>query len=359
MPSRTPGPGLHLRRVARRTAITAWMLAAAFIALAVIGRVAFAVSPWPYALLIRHAFDTSGTSANEQLAAWAAQDVRAITDLSYTYRDRADEQLDVYTGEDGAARPTIVWVHGGGWVGGDKSAGENHARTLAGAGVTVVEINYTLSPEATYPTAVHQLDAAVGYLVAHAAELGIDPDQLYVAGDSAGSQIAADWVTAVTSSTSAARLVLTPSISASQLRGAILFCGAYDAERLGDAGDFQQFVDAVLWAYTGERDWRSSTALADSSVIDNATADFVPTFISAGNGDPLLEQSQLLAERLEELGVEVDALFYDDDHEPALPHEYQMLLDEYPEAVDATERMLAFIAAMSPGYTIDTTLTRR
>lgn len=334
------------------------MLTATFAALAVIGVVAFKSSPWPSALLIRHAFTTAGVSANERLTDWAPQGIRAITDLSYTYRDRADEQLDVYTGQDGAARPTVIWVHGGGWVGGDKSQGANYSRILAAAGLTVVQINYTLSPEATYPTAVHQLNEAAGYVVAHADELGIDPDQLYFAGDSAGSQIVGDWLTAVTSADSAKRLVMTPTVSASQVRGAILFCGAYDVDSIGDAGPFQGFVNTVLWSYTGMRDWTDSEALATGSVVDNVTADFVPTFISAGNGDPLLEQSEQLADRLDQLGVTVDSLFYADDHAPELPHEYQMNLPAYDEAVTANERMLAFIAQHSPGHTIDTTIHR-
>lgn len=351
-----PGLSPRLRRVARLAAVTAWMLTATLAAVTVIGGVAFTASPWPSALLIRHAFDTAGEQANERLAAWAPDDITAITDVSYTYRDRADERLDVYTPADLAPRPTVVWVHGGGWVGGDKSQGESYSRILAAAGLTVVQIDYTLSPEATYPTAVHQLNQAAGYVVEHAAELGGDPEQLYFAGDLAGSQIVGDWLTAVTSPESARRLVLTPIVEASHIRGAILFCGAYDVDTIGDAGPYQGFLNTVLWSYTGMRDWADAEALATGSVVDNVTASFVPTFISAGNGDPLLPQSQQLADRLDSLGVEVDPLFFADDHEPALPHEYQMNLTQYDEAVEANERMLAFIAAHSPGHIIDTTI---
>ena len=65
------------------------------------------------------------------------------------------------------------------------------------------------------------------------------------------------------------------------------------------------------------------------STIDAATADFPPTFITGGHGDPLTDtQSRPMANRLEDLGVPVTTLFFDEDHEPAIPHEFQFHLDQ-------------------------------
>ena len=80
------------------------------------------------------------------------------------------------------------------------------------------------------------------------------------------------------------------------------------------------------------------------STLDWVTADFPRTWISGGNGDPLtLSQSKPLATKLDGLGVEVETVFYPDDQEPELPHEYQFHLD-YEDARTALESTLAFLA---------------
>src|SRR5690606_23112788 len=75
---------------------------------------------------------------------------------------------------------------------------------------------------------------------------------------------------------------------------------------------------------------------------------FPPTFISAGNADPLLPQSQALAERLTALGVAVDRLFFPANYEPELPHEYQFDL-ETPASRLALARSLEFLARATDG----------
>lgn len=55
---------------------------------------------------------------------------------------------------------------------------------------------------------------------------------------------------------------------------------------------------------------------------------FPPSFISSGNGDPLAPQAVALAQKLSQLGVRVDTLFFPQDRQPPLPHEYQFNLDD-------------------------------
>jgi acetyl esterase/lipase len=77
------------------------------------------------------------------------------------------------------------------------------------------------------------------------------------------------------------------------------------------------------------------------------TADFPETWISGGNADTLTPvQSEKLAERLKGLGDPVTDVFYDADHEPALPHEYQFHLD-YADAQSALDSTIAFLDRVS------------
>ena len=75
-----------------------------------------------------------------------------------------------------------MWIHGGGWVSGDKSDPGHYLTRLSAGGFTVVSLNYSLAPEKRYPLAIAQLNEALRFLVDHAAEHRIDPTKLVLAG---------------------------------------------------------------------------------------------------------------------------------------------------------------------------------
>jgi len=69
---------------------------------------------------------------------------------------------------------------------------------------------------------------------------------------------------------------------------------------------------------------------------------FPATFVSAGNGDPLLPHTLGLVEVLQRQGVDREVLLFPEDHEPRLGHEYQFDLDS-PEGREALDRAVAFV----------------
>lgn len=331
------------RRRWRRTGIVLLVVAALIALIAVVT----SLSPWPSALLIRAVFEKGGDEAAAEMQKHVP-DVELTERLDLAYGDAgADTTMDVFAPASASGPlPTVVWIHGGAWISGEKENVDPYLRILASAGYTTIGVNYTIGPEGVYPLAVHQLDDALAYIDEHAADLGVDPQQIVLAGDSAGGQLASQMATLITNPDYADIMGVEPSIGASQLVATILNCGVYDLAALARLDGVAGWgFKSAMWAYSGTKTWAEDATGATMSTIDWVTADFPATYISGGNGDGLTWlQSIPMAQRLDELGVDVTTLFWPAPHEPALPHEYQFHLD-LPDAQTALDRTLDFLAA--------------
>ncbi len=119
------------------------------------------------------------------------QGVEVTRDARYGSHER--HRLDVFRRPDGVARkPMFVFVHGGGFVMGDKRPpgspyNDNVALWAARRGMVGVNITYRLAPEFAYPAGSEDLAAAVVWLRVHAEAYGGDPDRIFVIGTSAGA----------------------------------------------------------------------------------------------------------------------------------------------------------------------------
>ncbi len=91
--------------------------------------------------------------------------------------------------------PALIFIHGGGFYGGDLNVVENPCKAMAQkAHVVVVSIDYRLSPEAPFPHGLNDCDTVVNYIFNHANDLGIDSNRVGISGDSAGGNLAAGCV---------------------------------------------------------------------------------------------------------------------------------------------------------------------
>ncbi len=91
---------------------------------------------------------------------------------------------------DNGSAPCVIMIHGGGWDGGGRDVLPELNHRLARRGVAVAAISYRLAPEHPWPAQRDDVLAAVTYIKAHAAELGVDAGKLVLFGRSAGGQIA-------------------------------------------------------------------------------------------------------------------------------------------------------------------------
>jgi len=87
------------------------------------------------------------------------------------------------------SRPVVIWIHGGGWRGGEREPNPNPM--LARRGFVTASVSYRLSVEAIFPAQIHDVKAAIRFLRASAIRWGIDPDRIGIWGHSAGGHLAA------------------------------------------------------------------------------------------------------------------------------------------------------------------------
>ncbi len=136
------------------------------------------------------------------------------------YGDHPRQRLDVYAAPGAASRPVLLWVHGGGFVRGEKSS-DTHpynahvGRWAARAGLVGAVMNYRLVPDARWPSGGDDVAAAVCWLIDNVAATGGDPARIVVAGTSAG---------AVHIATALQRHALPDAV-----RGVVLLSGLYGA----------------------------------------------------------------------------------------------------------------------------------
>ncbi|MCZ6617414.1 MAG: alpha/beta hydrolase [Gammaproteobacteria bacterium] len=125
---------------------------------------------------------------------------RVSIDTDVPYGEDSSQVADIYTqgqrvGEptwfvpSDKPRPTLLWIHGGGWVAGDKSSQFPHTVHFLEQGWDVVNINYRQGP-GTAPLAVDDVMCAYTWTVEHAREIGASPDRIVVSGASAGGHLA-------------------------------------------------------------------------------------------------------------------------------------------------------------------------
>lgn len=245
-----------------------------------------------------------------------------------------DVAIRVHRPTDATGLPCIVYVHGGGFVVGDLDTHDRIQRTLAAqTGAVVVGVDYSLSPEARFPVAVHECAAVAVHLHENAHDLGIDGEHLSFAGDSGGANLAL-----------AATLYLRDEVAgAPDIKTLLLYYGMFglrdSAARRLYGGTWDGLTPQDLANYMT---WYTTSALdLDSPYIDCLSADLThalpPSYIAASALDPLLDDSLALAAIADDAGVPHRLRVFDGVLHGFLHHSRML-----SEAVDALEDGAAF-----------------
>jgi acetyl esterase len=203
--------------------------------------------------------------------------------------------------------PAVIYIHGGGWILGDRNTHDRLVREIAvGTGAAVVFVDYDRSPEARYPVAIEQAYAATRYVVDHGADLRIDASRLAVAGDSVGGNMAAAL-------TLMARQRRGPKIAFQ-----VLFYPVTGADF--DTASYTRFADgpwltkrAMRWfwdAYLPDVAARKQPTATPLNASLDELAGLPEALVVVDENDVLRDEGEAYARRLSDAGVRVTSTRY-------------------------------------------------
>ncbi len=229
------------------------------------------------------------------------QGVKLHADKAYVENGHERQKLDLYLPEDvKTPLPTIIWIHGGAWQGGDKRGGP--ALGYVKQGYAVASINYRYSQQAIYPAQIQDCQTAVRWLRSHAKEYNLDPERFGVWGASAGGHLVALLGTASDAKEFTGKEGAS-DVSA-RVQCVVDWFGPTDLVKLGGGRDRGNSpISKLLGGSSQDR-----LELAKSAdPINYVSQDDPPFLIMHGDKDTLVpvNQSELLTESLKAAGVEV------------------------------------------------------
>jgi len=230
---------------------------------------------------------------------------------------------DLYLPKDGASPcPVVIWVHGGMFIAGTKDGVVNVATMLAARGCAVAAMDYALAPEAKHPIPALQVQELYTHL-RQQAHGQMDMERMFIAGDSAGALIAAQFALIETDEAYAKELGTAAVLPKDALKGAILTCGPYDLPQIRKAENkLLRFGLRLLGkALFGGCPWHKSAPCKQSVIVDHVTEAYPPVYITDGNTGSFEAQGRRLTEALRTKNVAVRERFFDLEG-GAVPHEY-------------------------------------
>lgn len=223
--------------------------------------------------------------------------------------------LDVYeTTVKAENTPTFIYVHGGGFIFGDKLLGDpfgdtsglgDYYNSFLEKGYNVVSVNYALASEYKYPTPIHQLTEAVTFLKEFADEYSLDMSRVVFGGGSAGGQIIGQFVALQTNEAYRNEMNIKQSLQPAEIKALVFNSAVLEISGMNKIGPFyvDWFMDAAARAYMDTDNIDRDENVIQSNVIEHVTKVYPPSYIGDGAIGSLADQAAKLSEKLTELGV--------------------------------------------------------
>lgn len=240
-----------------------------------------------------------------------AQGVKAYRDIAYQQLQGYTPQVvDVYVPATKGPHPLVLYIHGGGWIGGHTRHSGALANfpaalaSLAAEGFTVASLEYRLSGEAKFPAQLQDAKAALRFLRDHAKQYRIDPSRVGIWGGSAGGHLTA--LTALTCHDTKLDPAAAGDVCAT---AAVTWYGVFDFGALvASRADQTDSAAAMLLGCTGPCSAEQYALASPVNYIDSKDPPFLLIHGTEDKQVPVV-QSHLAEARLRAAGVPVEAIY--------------------------------------------------
>jgi acetyl esterase len=212
---------------------------------------------------------------------------------------------DVAVPQGNGPHPVVVYLHGGGWIGGSTKTHRKLGMQFAEAGYLTINVDYRLAPEHPFPAGLEDCLYAVKWTGENAKRWNGDVSRLAVGGDSAGGNLTAATLTSL-----AAEKYAGPA----KPKAALLIYGVYDfpaTMKREQAGS----IDGMVKAYAGA----GYPAILEDPRVSPLRAvkpgALPPSFVICGTADPLLPETHAMADALKRADIRHEVVILED-----MPH---------------------------------------
>jgi acetyl esterase/lipase len=270
--------------------------------------------------------------------------VASFKDIRYAKGKGDYHLLDVYRPMKEGTYPLVIIVHGGGWVYGDKKLYGKYAMDIARRGFVTICFNYVLAPHEYFPKQLEELDEVCDFASKHATEYGYEPGYTFLAGDSAGAQMVAQYSAAYSNPEYAKLFNFHFPL---KIKAIGLNCGVYSKIgdplfKFDDTSDKQiKFMckaqSALLRAYKGhakENDPRLE-------ILPNINATYPPAYVITSEKDFVKSEDPKLLKQLDEVGAKYVYKEYTSKEGDKLQHVFHLIINE-EHAILANDEECAF-----------------
>ncbi|MDV7757603.1 alpha/beta hydrolase [Liquorilactobacillus mali] len=231
--------------------------------------------------------------------------VKRINDIAYG-PDPKWNLLDIYIPQNVDGRiPVIISIHGGGWCYGTKETYQFYGLGMAQRGFAFVNPNYRLAPDVVFPEELDDVNRYIHWIDEHADEYGLDRNNVFLVGDSAGGQMAEQYVAIIKNEDYRKKF------------GYKLTDLKFRAVALNSAATFvlnPGVISGAPEAYFTDKVVKEKLDMLDTEKYISSS--FLPTYISTANEDFLKELSIKFDSFLTDLGVEHVFKEYGDKNDP-------------------------------------------
>jgi acetyl esterase len=275
----------------------------------------------------------AGFAANPLFRSANPAPVGAIDTLSVPGPD-GPVPVRAYRPEGAGPHPVVVFLHGGGWFVGNLDTHDGVCRELCHrTGALVLSVDYRLAPECRYPGPLDDCEAAWRWAAEHAGEIGGDPSRMALAGDSAGGNLAAALALRLRDRGPAPclQVLVYPALDPT--------CSRPSMESNGSGYLLTLLTMRTAWGhYLGEAVDPSDPEAAPIEAAD--LSGLAPALVITAEYDPLRDEGEEYAERLEAAGVPCTCTRYD-----GMIHGFFQMLDVTPGAKAAHDEVAAALRA--------------